>query len=241
MPLEEAVNVLKNGPFRKTNLGFADLDHHRELRSGVQEVVYGEHKTVDQIIAIVDAVYDNRKPLLITRLNSEKINALKNRYSSLRLNVCARTVILNPLEPPCADNEKHVAILSAGTADLPICEEVYETLCLREIPSKKYYDIGVAGLHRLLTRVPEIQKASVLVVVAGMEAALPSVVGGLFSDKPLIAVPTSIGYGANFSGLTPFLGMLNSCAAGIMVVNIDNGFGAGFAAANILKPQLENK
>jgi hypothetical protein len=230
----EAVRLLQNGPFRRDELGFAEPDHHRGLRHGLAEVVYGEAKTPEQLAAIAAHLAHGGQPVLITRLDAEKLALLAENYPDGRANATARTFIISAPALKIVADEPFVAILAAGTGDLPVAEEAAEVCVAMGVAHAKHYDVGVAGLHRLLHRVEDLQRASALVVVAGMEGALPSVVGGLFG-KPLFAVPTSVGYGASFQGLAALLAMLNSCAPGVAVVNIDNGFSAGYAACQVVR------
>ena len=238
---EQAALALRAGPFRQSNLEFADVDHHRSLRHGLGEVIYGEGKTIEQILSITERLAHSGTPVLITRLDSAKLSSLMQSYSQGRANDAARTFIVNPLPAKNSSHgEPYVAILAAGTGDLSVAEEACEVCVAMNTAFEKFYDIGVAGLHRLLNKTDEIQGASALVVVAGMEGALPSVVGGLFG-KPLFAVPTSVGYGASFGGVAALLAMINSCAPGVAVVNIDNGFSAGFAACQVIRQILRNR
>lgn len=231
----DAVGILQNAPFRSTNLPFADLDHHRSLRQGIGEVVYGESKDTDQIISIVRHLSHEGQTVLVTRLTLEKLAAIHAEFPNGRANPTARTFIANgkPTKDS-ASGEPFVAVLAAGTSDAYAAEEACEVCVAMDTAFEKFYDVGVAGLHRLLDKYEVLNKASALVVVAGMEGALPSVVGGLFG-KPIFAVPTSVGYGASFGGIAALLAMLNSCAAGISVVNIDNGFSAGYAACQVVR------
>lgn len=232
---EEALRRLKSGPFRTADLGFAQVDHHRRLRQGLGEVIFGESKTLEQIVAIATEAAAAGAPVLITRLQPEKSAALAAHFPAARLNAAARTVTLHaPAPRDAAPGQPHVAILAAGTSDLPVAEEAVEVCVAMGIPYQKHYDVGVAGLHRLLARVDALQSATALVVVAGMEGALPSVVAGLIG-RPVFAVPTSVGYGASFGGLSALLAMLNCCAPGVTVTNIDNGFSAGFAACQVVR------
>jgi pyridinium-3,5-biscarboxylic acid mononucleotide synthase len=238
---QQAALALRAGPFRRSELEFADVDHHRSLRHGLGEVIYGEGKTIQQILSITERLARSGSPVLITRLESEKLSSLTQRYPQGRANDAARTFIVNPLPPKDSSRgEPYVAILAAGTGDLSVAEEACEVCVAMNTAFEKFYDVGVAGLHRLLNKTDEIQGASALVVVAGMEGALPSVVGGLFG-KPLFAVPTSVGYGASFGGVAALLAMINSCAPGVAVVNIDNGFSAGFAACQVIRQILRNR
>jgi NCAIR mutase (PurE)-related protein len=236
----DALHQLATGPFRATPLDFASPDHHRRLRHGLAEVIFGQGKTAEQIAGIARQVSHGNVPVLITRIDDDKAARLLEDFPGARHNAAARTLTLHaPTAVDLADAKDasatpHVAIVAAGTSDLPVAEEALEVCIAMGVPFTRLYDVGVAGLHRILARTAALHAASVLIVVAGMEGALPSVVGGLVG-KPLIAVPTSVGYGASFQGLAALLAMLNSCAPGVTVVNIDNGFGAGFAAAQIVR------
>jgi len=228
--IESAVNKIKH--FTYNELGYAKIDGHRELRTGYPEVVFGERKTVEHLNGIIQNFKDNRKNMLITRIAPDIYTALADKHPEIKYNSMARTVTLCFSETE--KTETCIAVISAGTSDLPVAEEAAETASFFGNRVERLYDVGVAGIHRLYANWEEISKARVLVVVAGMEGALPSVVGGM-ADKPVIAVPTSVGYGANFGGLSALLGMLTSCANGVSVVNIDNGFGAGYMASMINK------
>ncbi|MGD0288061.1 MAG: nickel pincer cofactor biosynthesis protein LarB [Candidatus Binataceae bacterium] len=225
----QALARLKHLPFE--DLGFARLDHHRGLRRGAPEVIFGEGKSADQIAAIGKRMLAAGVNLLITRLAPEKARVLKRKLRALDYRPDAHIGMIIR-ERPEVRSHGSVMVLSAGTSDIAVAEEA--ALCAEMFgnPVERLYDVGVAGLHRLTANAELIQRASVLIVVAGMEGALPSVVAGLV-DKPVIAVPTSVGYGASFGGVAALLGMLNSCAGGVTVVNIDNGFGAAFAATMI--------
>ena len=232
---EEAARTLADGPLREDELAFATLDHHRHLRQGMGEVVYGEGKTVEETVEIAARLSQSGTPTLLTRLDGEKMRTLEERYPRARFNARARTCIIHPPdETGPGQGRPFVAVVSGGTSDLPVAEESVEVCVAMGIPVHRIYDVGVAGLHRVLRKVPQLREASALVVVAGMEGALPSVVGGLVA-APVFAVPTSVGYGASFQGLAPLLAMLNSCAPGITVSNIDNGFSAAIAAARVVK------
>jgi pyridinium-3,5-biscarboxylic acid mononucleotide synthase len=231
----EALSRLKAGPFRRPDLGHSQPDLHRRLRHGLNEVVYGESKTAEQIAGIVGELGGSGAPVLVTRLQPEKIAALQARFPEGRANALARTFIANPPVPrEPGGRDPHVAVVSAGTSDLPVAEEACEVCVAMETPFVRIGDVGVAGLHRLLGVVEPLQNATAIVVVAGMEGALPSVVAGLVG-RPVFAVPTSIGYGASFGGVAALLAMLNSCAPGVTVVNIDNGFSAAFAACQVVR------
>jgi pyridinium-3,5-biscarboxylic acid mononucleotide synthase len=211
-------------------LGFASVDLQRSLRQGFPEVIYGAGKTPEQVIAIADAILADSGRVLVTRVTSEHADLFLRRFPNAIHHSLARCITCEIRPLPRRPGE--IAVVCAGTSDLPVAEEAALTAEFMGNSVRRIYDVGVAGLHRLLRRLPELQQARVVIVVAGMEAALPSVVGGLI-QSPMIGVPTSIGYGSHFGGLTALLGMLNSCASGLTVVNIDNGFGAGFAASRI--------
>jgi len=233
--VEEAAGRLKDGPLRQDDLGFANLDHHRPLRQGLAEVIYGEGKSIPELLEIAGRLSAPGLPVLVTRLDQEKIAALGARFPGSRINSRGRTVTVHPPEEKGpGEGVPFVAVVSAGTADLPVAEEAVEVCVAMGVPVQRTYDVGVAGLHRILAKAAILREASAVVVVAGMEGALPSVVGGLVST-PVFAVPTSVGYGASFQGLAALLGMLNSCAPGVTVSNIDNGFTAGIAAARVAK------
>lgn len=212
------------------NLGFAKIDHHREKRQGFPETIYGEGKTAEQMIAIISAFKAKESDVLVTRLSKEKSLEILNVHPELLYD--AQSEILYSKQKKNTAQTGYIAVLCAGTSDLRVAEEAAITAEAFGCEVRRFYDVGVAGIHRLLDHIEEIQQATVTIVVAGMDGALPSVVGGLVSH-PVIAVPTSVGYGANFNGLSALLTMLNSCAAGISVVNIDNGFGGAFNAALI--------
>lgn len=225
---QEGMQRLRFLPYE--DMGFARVDHHRSLRQGVPEVIYGEGKTVEQVRAIGERILGHQSNLLATRLSPQAAEALLALAPQAEYNPMARTVVVN--HEPHPGTEGIVLVAAAGTSDLPVAEEAVVTARALGSTVQTVYDVGVAGLHRLLDAQKLLAAARVIVVVAGMEGALASVVGGLV-DKPVIAVPTSVGYGANFHGLAPLLAMLNSCASGVAVVNIDNGFGAGYMAHSI--------
>jgi len=227
--VEDSLERLKSLPFE--DLGFACIDHHRTLRKGLSEVIFGEGKEVPAIIAIMEQMLAQEENVLVTRLSLEKYREIQGRFPDSTYHEVARmlTVIRQPIK---ISGRGTILIMTAGTSDIPVGEEAAVVARFMGNEVDTIYDVGVAGLHRLLGHWEKITKATVIVVAAGMEGALPSVVGGLV-DKPVIAVPTSIGYGASFQGVTALLGMLNSCASGVTVVNIDNGFGAGYAAGVI--------
>ena len=219
------------------DIGFAKVDHHRSLRDWVPEVILGQGKSPAQIVAIAQTLLGRSDRLLITRLEPEAARAVLEAVPDARHHEAARCITVERVAVPRQDG---IAVLCAGTADLPVAEEAAVTAEIIGNDVKRMYDVGVAGLHRLLDQLPELLEARALVVVAGMEGALPSVVAGLVS-APVIAVPTSVGYGASFQGLAPLLSMLNSCAAGVGVVTIDNGFGAGYLAASINRIALSQR
>jgi len=227
--IDEAIQKLKLLPFE--DIGFASIDHHRHLRRGFPEVIYAQGKNVEEIITIIEKMVDKEDNVLITRLTDNKAKTIKKYFSSGDYYPKSRilTIEVKPIEKR---GKGTILVITAGTSDIPVAEEATVTATFMGNDVETLFDVGVAGLHRLLQNKDTIMNASVIVVVAGMEGALPSIVGGLV-DKPVIAVPTSTGYGASFRGLSALLGMLNSCAAGVTVVNIDNGFGAGYAASLI--------
>jgi hypothetical protein len=232
-PVEEALARLRGLPFE--DLGFAKVDHHRALRNGFPEVILGEGKTADQVIAIAETLVaaDADAPVLVTRVTPETAARLVAAVPGFEHDPTPR-LALRRGPHPAPHGEATVLVVSAGTADVPVAEEAAVSAELMGLRVERLYDVGVAGLHRLLERRERLWEAAVLIVVAGMEGALPSVVGGLV-DRPVIAVPTSIGYGTSLGGLAALLGMLNTCAAGVVVVNIDNGFGAAAAASRIVQ------
>jgi len=227
LDVEQALDALKTLPFE--DLGFARIDHHRALRKGFPEVVFGPGKTVRQIIEIARRLTASGQAALITRVEGAQAQEMRAVLPDLRYYPDGRLAALG--EPPIPPaGQGMILVVSAGTADLPVAEEAAVTAELMGNRVERLYDVGVAGIHRLLNNLELLRAATILIVVAGMEGALPSVVAGLV-DRPVIAVPTSVGYGASFNGLAALLAMLNSCATGITVVNIDNGFGAAAAAA----------
>jgi NCAIR mutase (PurE)-related protein len=230
---QAALEKLRHLPFE--DLPFARIDHHRELRQGQPEVVFCEGKTADQVVAICERLEAVSGSFLGTRANEALALRLKGRFPRLSWNPLARTVHLPPTHQPSrAPSTGTVLVVSAGTSDLPVAEEAAVVAEVYGHAVERLVDVGVAGLHRLLAAGDQLRRARVVIVVAGMEGALPSVVGGMVA-VPVIAVPTSVGYGASFGGLAALLGMLNSCAAGVTVVNIDNGFGAAAAASRICR------
>ena len=234
LEVDGALESLKRLPFR--DIGIATVDHHRALRQGAPEVIFGQGKTVDQITAISEEIVRAGQSVLITRVEADKGEALAARLPGLRYAALARTASITVKAPP-ERPVGPVAVVTAGTSDIPVAEEAAETLEAVGLRPARMYDVGVAGLHRFLHRVDALRSAAAVLVVAGMEGALPSVVGGLVA-APVIAVPTSIGYGAALSGFTALFTMLTSCASGVVVVNIDSGFGAAMAAHRLL-PKAE--
>lgn len=231
LDIEEALDKLKKLPYE--DLGYANIDHHRQIRNGYPEVIYCEGKSDEQIIGIIEKMYEKGSNILGTRCRLETYEKIKSIYNNCEYDKTCKILKINnhPIENK---GKGKILVVTGGTSDIPVADEVYHTAKFLGNDVGRIYDVGVAGIHRLLYRTEELQSARVIVVVAGMEGALPSVVGGLV-DVPVIAVPTSVGYGANFNGLSALLTMLNSCASGISVVNIDNGFGAGYLASMINK------
>lgn len=229
LSVSQAVARLRHLPFE--DLGFAKIDHHRAVRQGFPEVILGQGKEPAQIAAILRAMQRNRSNILVTRVAADKIARIKKSVRGLKYHAAAHAATWTA-RPVRIVGKGTVLVVCAGTSDIPVAEEAAVTAMIMGNRVERLFDVGVAGIHRVLDNRPKLDAAAVLIVVAGMEGALPSVVAGLV-DKPVIAVPTSIGYGASFNGIAALLGMLNSCAAGVTVVNIDNGFGAGFAASLI--------
>jgi NCAIR mutase (PurE)-related protein len=226
--VEDALEVLKTFPY--SDLGFARIDHHREIRTGYPEIVFCAGKTVDQVREIFRVMSEKENNIIGTRAIPEMYETVKIISPTARYFKEARIISVQKTKPEFP--ETRIAVITAGTSDIPVAEEAAVTAELLGNKVTRIYDAGVAGIHRLVDKLPEIRKCRVIIVIAGMEGALASVVGGLV-DKPVIAVPTSIGYGANFGGISALLAMLTSCSAGVTVVNIDNGFGAGFSASMI--------
>jgi len=226
---EQILDVISTGMVDP--MGFATLDHHRELRQGFPEVVLCEGKSPRQVAEIARRIVDHGSILLATRAGKDHYAAVRKAVRKTRFNEIGRTITANE-HLVTEKGRGTILVVTAGTSDIPVAEEAIETARMMGNRTERLVDVGVAGIHRLLSQSAMLRNASVIVVVAGMEGALPSVVGGLV-DVPVIAVPTSVGYGASFKGIAALLGMLNSCAAGVTVVNIDNGFGAGFAASLI--------
>ena len=228
MNVDDAMLQLKKAPYE--DLGFAKLDHHRALRQGVAEVIYGAGKTREQILAISSAFLERgQKTVLITRMDAEAADWV-GRKIPLHYDPVSRVGVAGQIPQP--DGDGFIVVATGGTSDIPVAEEAAQTAEALGNQVKRLYDVGVAGLHRLLSHTEELMEARVIIAIAGMEGALASVIGGLV-DCPVIAVPTSVGYGASFQGVSALLSMLNSCASGVSVVNIDNGFGAGYLASMI--------
>lgn len=229
LSVDEAVSKLEHLPFE--DLAYARVDHHRSLRKGFPEVIFGQGKSPEHILGIMNAIARQKDTIMVTRLSPEKAAAVLAEYPDATYYREAR-ILVHESQPIRKINNGLIAVIAAGTSDIPVAEEAVVTATTMGHRVKKLYDAGVSGIHRLMDEARLLAEASVFVVVAGMEGALPSVVGGLVG-KPVIGVPTSVGYGTSFGGITALLGMLNSCASNVCVVNIDNGFGAGYIAALI--------
>jgi len=228
IPAEKVLHAFQAAPV--ADLGFAQVDTHRALRKNFPEVIFGAGKTPEQVVKIAAKLLDHGQQVLVTRVTTEHARAVRKKFKRAVHHDLARCVTIEEKSLP--KRAGFIAVVCAGTSDLPVAEEAAVTAEIMGNRVERVHDIGVAGLHRMLARMELLQSANVIVAVAGMEGALPSVLAGLVS-KPVIAVPTSIGYGASFGGIAALLAMLNSCASGVTVVNIDNGFGAGFAASQI--------
>jgi NCAIR mutase (PurE)-related protein len=226
--VEDALELLQNFPY--TDLGYARIDHHREMRTGYPEIVYCAGKTPEQVAGIFKLMVTKENNVIGTRADEKTYEKVREVVPDAVFHSVARIISVQKKKP--APPESKIAVITAGTSDMPVAEEAAITAELLGNEVLRIYDAGVAGIHRLVDKLPEIRKCRVIIVIAGMEGALASVVGGLV-DKPVIAVPTSVGYGANFGGISALLAMLTSCSAGVTVVNIDNGFGAGFSASMI--------
>jgi len=227
LSIDDAMQQLRHFPHQ--DIGCAQVDHHRHLRQGMPEMIFGEGKTAAQIIAITAAMSERGSNVLVSRLDEDKADQVIAAFPAARYHLEARCLTLEN-QPTEQRGKGTILVVSAGTSDIPVAAEAVVTAGFLGNQVEQIYDVGVAGIHRLLARSEQLAAAAVIIVVAGMEGALPSVVGGLV-DKPVIAVPTSVGYGASFGGIAALLGMLNSCASGVTVVNIDNGFGAACAAS----------
>jgi NCAIR mutase (PurE)-related protein len=231
--IESALGKLATLPF--SDLGYARIDHHRALRHGIAEVVLAEGKAPEHVIGIVQRLIEAGDNVLVTRLAGRNADLLQQALPNLSYCSLARTASL--VQRPISERSSlPVAIVTAGTSDIPVAEEAFETLRMFGIPAQRFFDVGVAGIHRLMGHLEALSAAPAAIVVAGMEGALPSVVGGLIG-APIVAVPTSIGYGTALAGFTAMFGMLTSCASGITVVNIDNGFGAAMAVGRMIATQ----
>ena len=228
--IEEALTILKDFPY--TDLGFAKIDNHREMRTGYPEIVYCAGKSVGQVKEIFRVMSERENNVIGTRANEEMYETVREILPGAVYYPIARIISVQKKKP--VQPETRIAVITAGTSDMPVAEEAAITAELLGNNVLRIYDAGVAGIHRLVDKLPEIRNCRVIIVIAGMEGALASVVGGLV-DKPVIAVPTSVGYGASFGGISALLAMLTSCSTGVTVVNIDNGFGAGFSASMINK------
>ena len=226
--ITEVLDKLKSLPYE--DLGFAKIDTHRPLRKGYPEVIYSKGKTTTQILKILKTMSSHNQNILATKADKKTYAAVKKQYPDAQYNEPAKTIVIKKQTMP--PKKGKILIITAGTSDIPIAEEAKVTAELMGNITEKLYDIGVAGIHRLLDNKEKIFQASVIIVIAGMDGALPSVIGGL-AQAPVIAVPTSVGYGASFKGIAPLLTMLNTCAPGVVTVNIDNGFGAGYFASII--------
>jgi pyridinium-3,5-biscarboxylic acid mononucleotide synthase len=237
--IAEAEKLVESNFF--SDLGFANVDHYRSVRRGFPEVIFGQNKTTEQTVRIAEEILGHDNIMLATRLSTETLDALSERFSDGLRNDSARTFVVGMPKPDKENTCGTILVISAGTSDMPVAEEAVVTARAMRNNVDTLYDVGVAGIHRLLARRELISSASCIIVVAGMEGALPSVVGGLV-DIPVIACPTSVGYGASLNGLAALFGMLNSCASGVTVVNIDNGFGAGYAASliNRVRPGIRD-
>jgi NCAIR mutase (PurE)-related protein len=227
---ERALGEIQKLPF--SDVGYAVIDHHRGVRMGLPEVVLGLEKTSEQIAGISKKLIEAEQNVLVTRVDAEKAVQLEKLCPALAYNAVARTASYE-YQPVAMHSGRSCAVVTAGTSDIPVAEEAAETLRMSGVEVERVFDVGVAGLHRLLSRIDQLHEVDAIIVVAGMEGALPSVVGGLVG-VPVVAVPTSVGYGASFGGLAALLGMLNSCASGVTVTNIDNGFGAAVAVARMM-------
>ncbi len=223
--LKEILEEIKRLPYE--DLGFAKIDTHREIRKGFPETIFCQGKTHEQILTIIEHMNKKTHNILATKANDQIFKAVKKKFSQAEYNNTAKTIIIRKEKTPSKKGK--ILIITAGTSDIPVAEEAVVTMEIMGSTVEKVYDVGVAGIHRLLDLKDKLFEANVVIVVAGMEGALASIVGGITS-KPVIAVPTSVGYGASFKGIAPLLTMLNSCAEGVVVVNIDNGFGAGYFA-----------
>ena len=233
--IEEAELYLRRKPFEE--MGYAKADTHRRIRSGFPEVIFAQGKADEHLLGIVERLYEAEGEVMATRASQEQYELVKKKFPQATYDKLSRIIKLQDKEKTL---KGHVAVCTAGTADIPVAEEAAQTAEFFGCYVDRIYDVGVSGIHRLFSQVEKIQKANCVIAVAGMEGALGSVIGGLV-DKPVIAVPTSVGYGANFHGVSALLTMINSCANGIAVVNIDNGYGAGYIAAQINRLGIKNE
>lgn len=231
LSLDDILGQLQKLPFE--NIEFAHIDHHRQIRQGFPEVILCEGKSEEQIEQIIAVMLERKSHILASRATQNTFDRLREKHQELMYNAAGRMIYMEP-EKRFSEFDNKLLILCAGTSDIPVAEEAYQTAYALGFLAKKIYDVGVAGIHRLLHYKQDIDQAMMIIVIAGMEGALASVVGGL-ARAPVIAVPTSVGYGTSFGGVTALLAMLNSCASGISVVNIDNGFGAAYGAARYLR------
>ncbi len=234
---DEVLERLKDLPYE--DIGSACIDHHRSLRRGVSEVIFGEGKAVADIVDIMEKMAKQDENIIVTRLSTEKAEEIRPKFKDSVYHEKARILTLTK-QPIKILGRRPILVVSAGTSDIPVAEEAAVTARFLGNEVETIYDVGVAGIHRVLSRRERLTNASVIIVVAGMEGALPSVVGGLV-DCPVIGVPTSVGYGASFQGIAALLGMLNSCSSGVTVVNIDNGFGAAYAASVINRKRTSDQ
>lgn len=230
--IDDAIKKLKFLPFE--DLGFAKLDHHRALRKGFPEVVFCQSKTKEQVASIVRKLASKNPDVIATRATKEMFIEVKKFLKNAKYNNVSQTIIIKKFRSKAKFFSNKILVVSAGTSDIPVAEEAAVVAEFMNNKVERLYDVGVAGIHRLLSNKEKLEQANVIIIVAGMDGALPSVVSGLI-DKPIIAVPTSVGYGASFKGIAPLLTMLNCCSPGVVVVNIDNGFGAGYFASMINK------
>lgn len=229
MSIDTATGALRHFDFE--DIGFANIDHHRTLRKGFSETIFGEKKSAAQVIAIMEKLAENEPVVMVTRLDAEKADQVCRRFSDVKYYPDCRILIKSKGEIPVTGNGG-ILVMCAGTSDIPVAQEAYLTSMAMGNKTSKIWDVGVAGIHRLLAHRAAMEAASVIIVAAGMEGALPSVVAGLV-NRPIIGLPTSVGYGTSFSGITALFAMLNSCSSNVAVVNIDNGFGAGCMASAI--------
>jgi NCAIR mutase (PurE)-related protein len=237
LQIEDVIRRLRDLPFE--NLEFAHVDHHRQLRQGFPEVIFCKGKSTEQIVEIARSIVEREMPLIATHAEKDVADNVRRKIPAVKYNIPGRVLYSEP-KKIASDFDEKLIIITAGTADIPVAEEAWQSAYVMGFQAKKLYDVGVAGIHRILSYRRLLSEAAVIIVIAGMEGALPSVVGGI-TPVPLIAVPTSTGYGTSFGGITALLAMLNSCSNGITVVNIDNGFGAAAAAVRMMRQFVGNK